>query len=246
ARHLKSSLSADSQSAHVIVAHSHGGHVALSAYQTLDASEQSRIPGIVTMGTPFLWFDPRETGQVAQGLLFIVRLVLPVYVGLARIAGSFLLLFLPLIVFRALPGWLFPWAGLITWLVAGLALGLVEFQKNEETYQVALAARASTKDDSLPPLFVLRSPDDEASRGMRAGQTSGRLLVVAWNAFNAFFERGKPWWRIGLIIGASLIVGTIGVTGWPIPSVDSVVVAFRNPVTILFQGFATLYITVAY
>jgi hypothetical protein len=180
----------------------------------------------------------------ADTLLFLVRLVIAMYVSMAKVAGGFLLLFLPLVIFGALPGWLFPWPGITAGFLGALALTPGEFQKNEETQKLALATRASTSNDELPSLLVLRSPDDEASRGMRAGQTSGRLLLVAWTAFDAFFKLGRAWWRVALVLVASFMVGVIGVAGWPIPT-TAPVDAIRHPVTTLFEGFTNLYIGVA-
>ena len=56
---------------HAVVAHSHGGTVALAAVARLSAEQQARIAGIVTMGTPFatLKYATSSTFGVVQGAL---------------------------------------------------------------------------------------------------------------------------------------------------------------------------------
>ena len=45
---------------HLVVAHSHGGNIALYAQD--DLRIRGRVSGIVTLGTPFIECKPRETG----------------------------------------------------------------------------------------------------------------------------------------------------------------------------------------
>lgn len=57
ARHIRALRTANPNSHHFIVAHSHGGNVALLSHKHLD--EEFHAIGIATLGTPFLYAKPR-------------------------------------------------------------------------------------------------------------------------------------------------------------------------------------------
>ena len=80
--HLCTSLEASAGS-HAIVAHSHGGTVALAAVARLRAEQQARIAGIVTMGTPFttLKYATSSAAAVVQGALEFAGALAPVIVA---------------------------------------------------------------------------------------------------------------------------------------------------------------------
>lgn len=60
---LRNAISTARDACHVVVAHSHGGNVALWAIGQLDEHECSRVAGLATMGTPFLHFAPRRISE---------------------------------------------------------------------------------------------------------------------------------------------------------------------------------------
>ena len=239
---LKVDLEAHRDARHFIVAHSHGGNIAVSALKLLSVEERRRVSGLVTMGTPFLWFECLEVGVVAQVVLFLARLLVPTYIAIGVLAAAFLVGLLPLVEFQLLPGWLNTWPFYVFALVIGLWMVTDDYNKTEETYRLALTSKALQRDDTIPPMLVLRSPDDEASRGMRSGQTTARLLMVVWTLFDTLFTRGKTWWKAALVVVAAPVVGAIQEAGWREASVAAVITALRNPVDVFFQGLMLLYI----
>lgn len=239
---LKAELDDHPDAQHFVVAHSHGGNIALSALQDLTPEERGRISGLVTMGTPFLWFEPLEAGLAAQLVVFLARLLVPVYVALGVIGAATLVGVLPLVQFGLVPGWLNSWPFYILALAIVLAISRHEYKKTDDIHELVLTFRAQQSDNNLPPMLVLRSPDDEASRGMRGGQTTARLLLVVWTLFDTLFKAGKAWWRIALVLIAALVVGALQNAGWPNVSGTAVIMALRNPMDTFYGGLIVLYI----
>lgn len=61
---LRRELDSAEDACHVVIAHSHGGNVALWGLGQLDEASRNRVAGLATMGTPFLHFASRRLSAV--------------------------------------------------------------------------------------------------------------------------------------------------------------------------------------
>jgi hypothetical protein len=85
---LKENLASYPDAAHFVIAHSHGGNLAL--YALNDPRLQQGLSGIICMNTPFISATRRDAEQLFFGLgvLFIIAYVVWVASGFAIIAGG--------------------------------------------------------------------------------------------------------------------------------------------------------------
>ncbi len=69
--HLEDWFRREPECEHVVVAHSHGGSVAVEAVRILDAQGSNRITKVVCMATPFArrWASPKDDGELAARYL---------------------------------------------------------------------------------------------------------------------------------------------------------------------------------
>jgi hypothetical protein len=74
--------------AHLVIAHSHGGNIAL--YALNDAHLQEKLTGIICMNTPFISVTRRDAEQLFFGLkiLSIIAAIVGVAMGFAILAGD--------------------------------------------------------------------------------------------------------------------------------------------------------------
>jgi len=85
---LNENLDSYPDAAHFVIAHSHGGNLAL--YALHDSRLQERLSGIICMNTPFISASRRDAEQLFFGLgvLFIIAYGVWVASGFALIAGG--------------------------------------------------------------------------------------------------------------------------------------------------------------
>jgi hypothetical protein len=85
---LNENLESYPDAAHFVIAHSHGGNLAL--YALHDARLQERLSGIICMNTPFISATRRDAEQLFFGLRVLVIIVYGVWAasGFAVIAGG--------------------------------------------------------------------------------------------------------------------------------------------------------------
>jgi hypothetical protein len=79
AGHLKNQIEAHPAASHFVVAHSHGGNIALMS--CCDAGVSSRLSGVVCLATPFLSYQPRRFRPYLSLLVF--SLFASIVVGIA-------------------------------------------------------------------------------------------------------------------------------------------------------------------
>jgi hypothetical protein len=189
AEELKNDLQNPS-AAPIIVAHSHGGNVALRALSRLGA-DASRIR-IVTLATPFLRVFARDSSKVPV----IVWLLLWAAISGISAAPLMLVIMLLSVASTALTG--ISIVGNDTfmfWLIGGLALAVFasifivswltgyfltsgpksQTAGSSRAHDIENAASYSVIDASGPRMLVIRGADDEASLSLAAGSIGSRL-----------------------------------------------------------------------
>jgi hypothetical protein len=154
----------------VVIAHSHGGNLALRALVRL-VDLAPTLPFLVTLATPFVSvvpadLDPKRTkstnAALFAGLLIIFLLALPRIFG-SLVDASFLAFFVVVLILA------------IVWLPLVKSL----YAKRQKIAKLveATATRTISLHESFK-LLVLRSIDDEASLTLAAGAIGNRLARV--------------------------------------------------------------------
>jgi hypothetical protein len=176
-----------------IIAHSHGGNVALRALQHLDSTAgQIRV---VTLATPFLRVVARRPFQLpllvtnvfwylwtiiaVNAEAAILWIMFPPKVGANMGEGLFAWLQFPVFYFAAvhLTGWL-----LVPVLLPAAVMGIfitrwftAIFTNRHAALAIEEEASYDTKGAAAPPMLVIRGVDDEASLSLAAGSIGSRL-----------------------------------------------------------------------
>ena len=199
-RALRSSIRAHPDARHVVIAHSHGGNVALRALRARWL--QRRVAGLVCLSTPFLVARHREIGENAQSVLIAaINLLVTLAVGIEAerhpaLAGT-------------------P-AGILKAVMLGAgALAMYAIPRGTPRFlrRIAFASRTEV------PALLVRSPADEASLSLAFVQAIDALRSTTWKLFMeripGFFSR--PVRRaLGAIRGRIGVVGMVlaGVVIW--------------------------------
>jgi len=195
--HIRAKQSEYPSSTQVVIAHSHGGNVALRALNQLGVTRNKIF--IATIATPFVEIlrtklSPKETGRVDVMVSATTAILVPQYAVYARYT------FFPTLDANVLAS------------ISGLAGFLIYFLLNK------LRARNALKVDELVgltslspsvrnnPLLVLRAVDDEASLtlaaaaiGNRLSRLLGRLSYKIWVLLRFLF--------VSMIVTIVVIVG---------------------------------------
>jgi hypothetical protein len=183
-----------------VIAHSHGGNIALYAARDRDCA--AALTGIVTMGTPFLWFRPRHVPRAFSALVGSGYAL--AVIGLVFGAAS------------VLPGPLRAWLiGLIPLFALALYNWLGQTAIPRSIYfrcrrwiaerQNAVISRAPADVSFTGPLLNLQMSLDEARIhlsvvGFMAQMTVGMIPPIV--VFNLLFFGPAPAWLILPILGA--------------------------------------------
>ena len=196
---------------HVVIAHSHGGNVALWALGSLDETKRDRVAGLATMGTPFLHFAQRKLSSIENWYL---RSVLA-----GQLMFWFAICALPIVaVTSALERRglgaddLFAFAIATAGLVAG-SKGWRELRRRA----AELEQRRPVGPERLASFVALRSRGDEASRVIAVADAVGRVFASAWPLVGLcckIMPWDNPVWRwkvfrIALMVGAVLTAATL-------------------------------------
>lgn len=236
AENLRAQIVADpvpaADTRHFLIAHSHGGNIAL--YALRDPTVRERIIGIATLATPFLIARKRDLGT--QGLvLFCVG-----FLGWGWLAGELIRRFiwpeadwLPAIVGTSL-------FMLMTVLVAWLAHRAGKVAKD---LQLAVPAQGR--------LWIARISGDEATAGLQTAQFAGTIVAqiqlffvraYAWAERTGASSWRRSYWRVagGLVVALlSWAVGKLlGADDRP-PVLWGVLVAIGIGVLIILWGLAS-------
>lgn len=142
-------------SAHYVLAHSHGGNVAMYALQ--DQEVREKVDGLVTMGTPFLV----STGTDDRwGLTGFIALLLAF---LAFDHGSL---------------WL--WVYTVVFWVVAVAIHLVGRDPGEQLVRLRLPM-AEIRQHGRPKILSIRTPGDEAFWLLRVAGRAGTGVRFLWS-----------------------------------------------------------------
>jgi hypothetical protein len=159
----------------IVIAHSHGGNVALRAMTHLGA-DANRIR-LVTLATPFLKVFVRAE---AGGGVVLFLLLLAAISGIL-IPITMMLTALVLSVVNAGNGWLylaFPLPILIAFFVTPRLMSIFIDGWNDRPRKIQQAADYETRSPSAPRTLVIRGVDDEAVLSLAAGAIASRLSYV--------------------------------------------------------------------
>jgi hypothetical protein len=177
---LKRDLGQSSAATAIVIAHSHGGNVALRAMTYLGV-EASRVK-LVTLATPFL----RVFVRTSLVLPFTASLLL--WGAIVSVLGSFLVagIMLAMNSFanptdRPSPFWLL--GGVVAAAVVSLPInrrlvGLFVDGWNGRPLKIGNAAAYDTRGTSVPRMLVIRGVDDEAALFLAAGSIGSRLSHI--------------------------------------------------------------------
>lgn len=187
---LTKDLQGDPDARAVIIAHSHGGNVALRALQLLN-SMPDKIR-VVTLATPFLRVFARRSLQLPAFLKFVLFYAIWLILLASELIASFLILFLsdwitPARVWLPVASWYFllPVLVIVLELLAAVGAGifitqwLIAILSNTQA-ALAIEEEASydTKGAAASRMLVIRGVDDEASLSLAAGSIGSRLSYL--------------------------------------------------------------------
>jgi hypothetical protein len=160
----------------IIIAHSHGGNVALRALQYLDYPIVNRTR-VVSLATPFLRVFAREPSlsTVVKLLLWgaVTFFVMPIFLAIVVIGN---------IASNWMPEWsVFIFVG-VSWMILMPVTALFVtrwliafFTDHRAALAIEEAANYNTRGAAAPRVFVIRGVDDEASLSLAAGSIGARL-----------------------------------------------------------------------
>lgn len=173
ARRLSERLAAaildNPHSRHYIVAHSHGGTVALHGISRQPSIARA-LNGIVLIATPFMSLSTRDLRFAGQASVRLLRLAAAVAILMA--------------VLQTRPSMIMIAVGILFPLLGGLSLSLLSKwgprRQARLLQELSLAPAPSGGKTSLPPLLLVRSPDDRVLKWLRlccrVGELPFRLL----------------------------------------------------------------------
>jgi hypothetical protein len=175
----------------LIIAHSHGGNVALQALAGLDSL--TGILGVATMGTPFLQVRKREIPEYVDYMSFFARIAL-----LLCVFATPTLLFL----FKGLEiggFWGILICGTLLWAFGN---GWTWYQYPK--YLIRLNSTLAEYSEALPtlriPLLVLRCSNDEASRALSLARWAGNVNDTLWKTMALLTTAAWTWPLYGMVI----------------------------------------------
>ena len=244
-RKLAVALDNAKDACHVIIAHSHGGNVALWALGSLDAERRDRVAGLATMATPFLYFAPRELSATEDRQLRILNSKRLLYGALVFLAVAFLGI---AIEFVMSSGWR-EWDS-ETWIEACLCAGVVFvwgtvsiFRKGKRREPVALHAQLppGVCPDRLASFVAFRSRGDEASRAIAFADLGLSALAKGWSLVKlcAWLARwDDPTWRKKAIRVWLLLVLAL----WVVSMIAWWIGPAREQFAVLGTGTKVLYV----
>lgn len=164
--HIEKSISNDPHTDHVILAHSHGGTVAVEALGGINQKSQGapQIKALICLATPFAYLARPSFAQFQTGLLAVVSILYAIY-------WYYILRNLPWIPdFLGLYGFAF-FIGIKALLAFFLVMSIVHALYEQVQVEPILWG-------SQPPIYLLRATRDEASLLIGFVQTFNWLSLV--------------------------------------------------------------------
>lgn len=204
---------------HVVVAHSHGGSVALYALRDAGAEAAKLVERLVCLATPFIHSRDRPiTPSGDAGFLF---LTLPLF-GLCFLAFS------PFVAFPDLTAETQPHGPMFLYFWLPLGLGLWASARWGRLLHRVRAATALPQAPAVPVLLV-RGDGDEATGALALGS-----FVAAFTA--------RVWLRVQALEGANVSTPRQGAARWPAMSLLLVlmVMLLTTSYAVITQTLATV------
>jgi len=155
---------------HFVVAHSHGGNIAL--YALRDPEVCKRITGVATLATPFLIARKRDLG--AGGLSLLIAGLFPWF----WLAGDLIRRF----IWPSAGSLPFVVGGILAMLSAGL-IGVLDWGAGKLAEDLELATPAQGR------LWIARMSGDEATAGLQTAHFAGTIVAQ----IQLFFVRANEW-----------------------------------------------------
>jgi hypothetical protein len=184
---------------HLLIAHSHGGNVALYALK-LQPALAPTVAGIVTMATPFITVRRRQIHAAIRLLSWLVppAVFIGTFVTLLSFASELPWLPFTILVTTAFVAPLVGWKPLRQWLLGPVLARLIERQRR-------IAEELDTVPPVQVPLLYAFVSYDEAGLGLR-------MLHLLGGAGHQFLVLLRLFMRIGivtvLVVGAATIVAS--------------------------------------
>lgn len=223
--YLRTEFEGAPQSRHVVIAHSHGGNVALYALQ--DDELRARIDGLVCLATPFVEVRPRHLRRrllVVAGI-YVAAAILGTAGGFI-VYGSRLLsglpgLFLGLFWTGSLP--FLPPMFLLLWSLLKERdehLGLWKFLKTRRgRSELVESLRLPVLDTRK--LLIVRPSGDEASGVLAASQFLTWILRRIWNFWDFAYSRvDRAFTATYLFVSLGLLIWFLAFTLLPWDKLD--------------------------
>jgi len=186
---------------HFIIAHSHGGNIALQSMSDDDVSR--RVSGVVCLSTPFLTITPRQIGPVGRTVLWWVPIVIVFYGGIGLLRNL-------------APGASEAWEVLL--LVVGIFAGLATYRAMPNAVDWLMNALQYPVVDPSKVL-IIRTPADEASAALSATYLLSWFAGILWSGTTRLLEetvrtvdRGGEWvlryrwWSLSLCLSCGAVV----------------------------------------
>lgn len=197
----------------LVIAHSHGGNVAVEALGSPEASGLAR--GVVTLGTPFLHFRSR-VGVRDEGVLGFAQLS-----GLAVLGAAILARRMPEITALAREDFIFQPSAVRRWfLVVAYIVALICFLLSLawSRFRDGLTGHALRDPGPVPGLLILRAPRDEPTLALSAARTADWAVETAWLAAKKLLppSRRRKGWK-GRLWGEALEHAALGVVALGMP-----------------------------
>ncbi len=171
---LRRELDSAPDACHVVIAHSHGGNVALWGLGELDETKRDRVAGLATMGTPFLHFAPHKLSAIES--VYLRRIVT------GQMVFWMLIFALPfLLVMTALEPELRSWDSLFALAIAAISVPFaIKSWRAFRRRATELEQRKPIWPERLASFVALRSHGDEASLVIAVAEAAGRAFKSAW------------------------------------------------------------------
>jgi hypothetical protein len=227
ADHLSAEHAEHPQATQLVIAHSHGGNIALRALYHLRQRADGTKPLVVTLATPFVEVHPADFGR--RPFFIRVALTLFVIIPLVTIITLPLILFISLLQFLFFPFNVFLFDGISIIVMVLFFYGLAFYLIGRWLFGRATARQgkvdALTKATRLESgaahrLLVIRAIDDEASLSLALGATlnylSARsityvlLLLLVTASFERYLSTSfQDLVTTGLIAGCYILLGLL-------------------------------------
>jgi hypothetical protein len=169
---------------HYIIAHSHGGNIALQSMS--DDAVSHRLSGVICLSTPFLTITPRQLGPVGRTALWWVPVVIVFYGNVALLK-------------MLSPGASDAWGALLLAIGVFSGFAAARAMRNASGWLVD-ALEYPVVDPSK--VLIVRAPADEASAALSTAHLLSWFAGILWSGTTRVLEETVltvDRWREGIV-----------------------------------------------